>query len=195
MRYVRNFQDMERHENFSSSMVRREKGTRESFSLADCTSVAWRHRNREKPNLSSLPPTIKHTLHRVSPFFFMPFLPLFQVWSTETPTTVVALSGTFTMSRFTCLLYQKRRSQAELTFPSSGATVIIVVCFSFITLSLVTQIEHDISGTHISRNYYAAAIVVSMDNIEQRFKSAIILSAYHRRECFAIMFHVPISLI
>lgn len=56
MRYVRNFQDMERHENFSSSMVRREKGTRESFSLADCTSVAWRHRNREKPNLSSLPP-------------------------------------------------------------------------------------------------------------------------------------------
>lgn len=85
------------------------------FSLADCTSDAVSsNRNREKPNLSSLPPTIKHALHCVSPFFFVPLLRLSQASPTETLATVVTPSGTLTMSRwFTCLSYQKRRSQTS----------------------------------------------------------------------------------
>lgn len=133
MRYVRNFQDMERHENFSSSSIaRREKGTRESFSLADCTSVAWRHRNREKPNLSSLLPTIKHTLHRVSPFFFMPFPPLFPslVDGGDTDNCRRPVWDFYNVAWFTCFPYQKRRSQTELTFPSSGSRQLLSLCVS-----------------------------------------------------------------
>lgn len=85
---------------FLTPPTSRSVGTGGYFSLADCTSnAASSNRNREKPNLSSLPPTHQARSAPRLTLFFMPFLALSQPSPTETLATVVTLSGSFTMSR------------------------------------------------------------------------------------------------
>jgi len=97
------------------------------YSFADSTSDATSSdRNREKPNLSSLPLTIKYALHRVFHRFSLCHSSHFPK-PTEILVTVVTLSGdSYNVVWFTCLTYQKRRIPVDITFFPSGMVIIRV---------------------------------------------------------------------
>jgi len=161
MRHVKNPRDVEWLKNFSRW---RKTGTEGFFSLTDCTSDAMspngtRHRNREKPNLSSLPPTIKHALHRVSSFFFMPLL-LYRGESCDGDTSYrrrpvwdfYNVAWVYVPPVPKCADPRRRR----YVFSSSGTTVIIIPLrfFRYSVLYVMERVGLGIRVLRCVRNCY-----------------------------------------
>lgn len=161
----------------------RSEKTGRFFSLADCTSDATSNCNREKPNLSSLPPTIKHALHRVSPFFFMPFLALSQAETQRRLSS--SYPGMSTMSRGLRAFLTKNSDPRHRHFFHLGSDGYYhFVSFSFISFFGILSV---IVKKTLSRMYWiiiCRAILISVITL-------IHISAVNNM----ITFHISISLI